>query len=276
MKLIKIERIIALLLFSLAITGSAMAAQVVFLDDFESYTTGVPLPAGSPPIGFQWFDYLSPSNDTVSTAEAASGTKSLHMVRDLISSSHVAALSTTTNALVNGQDIMIQQDVYIPSAADSCENYYIAPPRGGWQFDGSQIKVLDSGGWVATGISPDLGQWNTHYAVLHMVDSGGLTWGGTYDMYLKKADGSIVVLAKDLALVDVFIGDSIARLHLYAGYASEVYYDNIIMTGNYVAECGDVIHPNFDEDLSGDCKVDFFDFAMLAANWMVCTPIACP
>ena len=56
----------------------------------------------------------------------------------------------------------------------------------------------------------------------------------------------------------------------------ELYYDDITMTGNYVAECGDIIHPVPVGDLSGDCKVDFVDFAMLADNWLVCTPIACP
>jgi hypothetical protein len=106
--------------------------------------------------------------------------------------------------------------------------------------------------------------------------SSPLTWGGTYDMYLIKADGSFHTLGKGMALVDVITGDTIARLDLYVGYLSEVYYDNITMTGNYVAECGDIIHPFPVGDLNEDCKVDFSDFAELAANWMMCTPVACP
>jgi hypothetical protein len=284
MKLIKMSIIACLSLCSLAFLGSAQASQVVFFDDFESYTAGVVLPvrpAAYPPVGYGWYDYLSPSNDTVSTTVAKSGTKSLRLVRDPCStSSHVMALSTTTGALVDGQDLLVKQEVYLPSAANTCENYYNGLSKGGWYFNGATIQVLNAGAWVNTGVVPDFGAWNTYYAVLHMVlkSSSPITWGGTYDMYLIKADGSFYTLGKGMALVDIATGDIIARLHLLAGYASQLYYDDITMTGNYVAACGDVVHPIPVGDLNNppDCKVDFADFALLAANWMVCTPVACP
>ncbi|MHB9071408.1 MAG: hypothetical protein ACYC54_13705 [Sedimentisphaerales bacterium] len=281
MKLIKMNMIVSLLLFSLVLAVSTQASQVVFFDDFEAYTAGAVLPAypnSTVPVGLYWHDYLTPSNDTVSTMVAKSGVKSLHMVRDLSASSHLMALSKTTGALADGQDLLVKQDVYLPSASNTCENYYNGPSKGGWYFDGATIRVLNAGGWVNTGVAPDFGAWNTYYAVLHMVQksSSPITWGGTYDMYLVKADGSVHTLGKGMALVDIATGDIIARLHLYAGYASELYYDNITMTGNYVAECGDMIHPIPVGDLNDDCKVDFTDFAKLAANWMTCTPVACP
>jgi hypothetical protein len=281
MNLVKINIMACLLLFSLVFAGLAQAEQTVFFDDFEAYTAGIALPvrpAALPPVGYGWSDFFSPSNDTVSTVVAKSGTKSLHMVRDLSSSSHLMALSKTTGALVDGQDLLVKQEVYLPSAPNTCESYYNAISRGGWYFNGATIQVLNAGSWVNTGVVPDFGAWNTYYSVLHMVQkaSSPLTWGGTYDMYLIKADGSFHTLGKGMALVDVITGDTIARLDLYVGYNSEVYYDNITMTGNYVAECGDIIHPFPVGDLNEDCKVDFSDFAELAANWMMCTPVACP
>ena len=283
MKFITMNIIVSILMFTFLFVGSAQAAQTIFFDDFEAYTAGAALPAypnhtPPPPIGLYWYDYYSPSNDTVSTTVARSGTKSLHLVRDESSSSHLAALSVTTGALVDGQDILVKQEVYLPSAADTCENYYINTGSGGWYFNGATIQVLSAGGWVDSGVVPDFGAWNTYYAALHMVQTGSspLTWGGTYDMYLIKADGSFHVLGKDLTLNNAPLGDNIARLHVYAGYASNLYYDDIMMTGDYVAVCGDIIHPIPVGDLSGDCKVDLVDFAMLAENWLVCTPIACP
>lgn len=281
MNLIKMNKAVVLLLCSLVLAGSAQAEQIVFLDDFESYTAGVALPAypnSTVPVGLYWYDYLTPSNDTVSTMVSKSGTKSLHMVRDLSGSSHLMALSKTTGALVDGQDLLIKQEVYLPSAANTCENYYNGLSKGGWYFNGATIQVLNAGSWINTGVAPDFGAWNTYYGVLHMVQKSGspLTWGGTYDMYLIKADGSFHTLGKGMALVDIATGDIIARLHQYAGYASEVYYDDIVMTGNYISVCGDAVHPIPVGDLNEDCKVDLADFAKLAENWMVCKPVACP
>lgn len=281
MKLIRMNIITSLFLFSLILAVSAQAAnQIVFFDDFESYAADVALPTypnSIVPVGLYWYDYLTPSNDTVSTAFAKSGTKSLRMVRDQSLSSHLMALSKTTGAMADGKDLLIKQDVYLPSASNTCENYYLSVSKGGWTFDGAHIKVLNASAWVNTGITPDFGSWNTIYAVLHLVQksSSPITWGGTYDMYLIKADGSIYTLGEGMGLVDTATGDSIARLHLYAGYASEVYYDNITMTGDYVAQCGDVIHPIPVGDLNEDCRIDFTDFAQIAANWMTCTPVAC-
>lgn len=282
MKFIRMNTIRSLVLFSFLLAFSVQAAnQVVFFDDFESYTADAVLPAypnSTVPVGLYWYDFLTPSNDTVSTTVAQSGTKSLRMVRNQSSSSHLMALSKTTGALINGKDLLIKQEVYLPSAANTCENYYIHTSKGGWNFDGAHIKVLNAGAWVNTGVTPDFGSWNTIYGVLHMVQksSSPVTWGGTYDMYLINADGNIFTLGEGMVLGDAATGDSIARLHIYAGYASEVYYDDITMTGDYVAQCGDVIHPIPVGDLDNNCKVNFSDFVELAANWMTCTPVACP
>lgn len=279
MNLIKNKSIMTLLLCVLALTGSVWSAtQVVFSDNFEGYTAGVGLPSGVPPIGYAWYDYLSPSNDNVSTTVAKSGTKSLKMVRDLSASSHLMAMSKTTGAMVNGQDLIIQHDVYLPSAVNTTDNYYVNTGASGWLFDGAEIKIMNAGVWIGTGVKPDFGQWNTVYAVLHLVEkaSSPLTWGGTYDMYFKKADGSVIVLGKNLLMLDTALGDSIARLHLFAGYASEVYYDDVIMTAGYVSACGDELHPIPVGDLDENCEVNFEDFAIFAGNWMTCTPVACP
>jgi len=39
--------------------------------------------------------------------------------------------------------------------------------------------------------------------------------------------------------------------------------------------CGDALHPHPVGDLSGDCRVNVVDFAMMAEHWLACTAPEC-
>jgi len=54
--------------------------------------------------------------------------------------------------------------------------------------------------------------------------------------------------------------------------ASPILYD---LTVNPLPYCGDSEHPYPFSDLNKDCKVDFADFAIMAAEWLLCTAPEC-
>ena len=58
------------------------------------------------------------------------------------------------------------------------------------------------------------------------------------------------------------------------GARNEYYFDNARLSGGLSSEdlCAAMV-----ADITGDCKVDFYDFAELAATWLGCNdPAGCP
>jgi hypothetical protein len=60
------------------------------------------------------------------------------------------------------------------------------------------------------------------------------------------------------------------------GVSATCYFDDVLIETVARSDCGDDAHPYPVGDFNEDCVVDFNDYALLVANWLICTDVNCP
>jgi hypothetical protein len=278
-------------LLSLVLTGVA-GASVVFSDDFEAHSLGA-LGASSP-VGTGWYDDNPSNSIAVVSSPVLAGSRSLQLTRDYNGTTKTQFPSlwgiATAGSLAVGYDLTYTfniyrsqsycaPEVYLSTGASGVTlgGFYVANEAGGNYY------VFDAGSGVDTGYASQPQRWEKVECVLHLVDAGAGTIGGTYDVYITPAGGSRTKIASNFAMVASGVPDGLARMHLYNHPQTDTnpnitYWDNLTieMSPTPVAPvCGDAQHPYPIGDLDQNCKVNFKDFAIFALHWLQCTDLNC-
>ena len=271
----------AILIFLvLTLLVGSIDAATVFRDTFETHPLGALLPA-TPEVGYLWQLYAGTGTSTVENSVVMNGSKALAIEGAEILTGF---LDLAGGVIEPGYDMAFKMSWLKPAQITNGLTWHVMTGGGqrivAWNATTGNYWAWNGalGGYADTGVATALNRWDTVEIVLHLVAAPGVNKvTGTLDMWLTPGiGGTRTKIASNPLATWTYSSADYPRMWFYPQAATGIsYWDDISVTKELPAQCGDEEHPYPVGDINQDCRVNFEDFAELAINWLVCTDISC-